>query len=358
MIPLNFQITPNMNVIVPKIFIANKILPLAIQIDETDTSGRIYKLLFRVIQDIDESDIFFEVRYKCEDELDRKHIIDRSIYIENIKKDKEKFAAFKEIMKEFDKNKFYVGSFNFFFENGNYYIDGVKQLFDRKTGAIFYETIRIYIPRYMHIMLSIYNENLLDAYAEDEKEIIFASNDMRSMRFEKVEEVELVGTEKKLLDDGSWLYSTMYDMSSGPTHWKFTYDVITPEDLNVKEPMQEEIFEARFSVFNNRYIATVRNNNLSYYILLNIDGEYKALVVNNLLINKTNLVDPYYIFVDTLTPQEEKEDDNINLEENVDSFSNWDSNVQEVNIFMPGEVEELMKKGIIDENGNPIEREE
>lgn len=296
MIALNFKITQNMNVIVPKIFIANKMIPLAIQADETDKSGRTFKILFKITQDIDESEIFFEIRYKCEDNLDLEHITGKSLYIENLKKDPDKFNSFKEIMKDFSPNNFYVGSLDFMFEDGNSYIDSVKQLIDKNTGAIYYESMRIYIPRYMHIMLSLYSNNIMDPFTKEENEIIFVAPNMREMRFEKAENVKLLATCKKDIGDGNFLYNSMYEFSNGPTTWKFTYGVITPEDLELREPLDSKKFDGQYSAFEGKYIDTIRFNNIAHYVVIREGDKIKTIVTHNSLIEKTNLVDPYTIF--------------------------------------------------------------
>ena len=316
MIPLN--INPNgLNVIINKVFIANSIIPLAIQKDEFDQSKKIYKVLFKLTQNIDNTNIFFEIRLRCDDELDKNYLQSKSIYINNLKKDENKYKAFKDIMKDFDSGIFYVGSFSTAREDGNYYIYGIKELKD-KNGNSFYENMKIYIPRYMYIIINLYLENLLDAYSGIEKEILFVDNKIKEMRFEKVEDVKLIGTAKRESENGMFSYNSIYEMNCGPTSWKFTYEVLSQEDLDVKVPIDPNTFDAEYSQYNDLYIGAVPDMGFTYVTVL-VKDKIKTLMVPEPLMIKTNLIDPYNIFIEDIIDDEIDEDEDDNIVENINS---------------------------------------
>lgn len=308
MIPMRMKINNNQGVIVNKMFQASEIAPLAIQLDENDPNKKAYKVLFKLNEHISDTDIFFEIRLLTEDDLDKSYIRSRSLYIDNLKKDEKKYNAFKNIMKDFNIDIFYVGDFYYEFDNGNYYIDGFKQLIEENTKQVFFEKIRIYVPRWMLIAMGLYIEDITDPYNRIEKEYLFASNEFSNMRFEKVENLKILGT-CKTEKDNYISYNTMYELNTGPTFWRFTYEILTEEDLEVKEPIGEEEFKAWYSKYENNYIGTVKEpNNLYCFIIVKNDkNKIVALMTKDEFINKTNLLDPYKIFVEE---EEEIEEDN------------------------------------------------
>lgn len=303
MIAMSMQSGGNINIIIEKIFLANRIVPLAIQKD--DKNDRSYKILFKLNETISDNSIYFETRLLCEDDLDISYIESRSIFIDNLKKDENKFKAFKEMMKEFDSNKFYAGDFKFTFENMNYKFIGYKEMTD-KSGKPVYESMKIYIPRYMFIIISLYMEDFMNPYNVIEKEFLFVSNDMLSMRFEKVENVKLVAS-SKYKENNVFHYTTMYELNCGPTFWKFNYDIITEEDLELKEPLDYSIFEPEYSQYNEKLIGIVEDKEFIYVITTNSNNKVVALKLTPELIDKTNFKDPYFIF--NYTEDEEIEEE-------------------------------------------------
>ena len=299
MIPMRMKINNNQSVIVKKMFQASEIAPLAIQQDENDSSKKAYKILFKLNEHITDTDIFFEIRLLTEDDLEKSYLKSRSIYIDNIKKDEKKYEAFKNIMKSFNIEIFYVGDFYYEFDNGNYYIDGFKQIVDLKTNKLYHESIRIYIPRWMLIAMSLYLEDVTDPYDKVEKEYLFASNEFSNMRFEKVENLKVLGTCKTQKEE-YFSYNTMYELNTGPTFWRFTYEILTEEDLEVKMPIGEQEFEAWYSKYEGNYIGTVKEpNNLYCFVTVkNNKDKVTTLMVKDEFINKTNLLDPYKIFIE------------------------------------------------------------
>ena len=291
------------NVIIEKVFLANRIAPLAIQKDENNPNC--YKVLFKFEESISDNFIFFETRLLTENSLDVSYIESRSIYIDNLKKNEEGMKAFKAIMKDFSENKFYMGDFNFQAENINYKINGFKQMFGQ-NNAVVYEHVEIFIPRYMFIIISLYMEDFLNPFNDIEKEFLFISNDMINMRFEKVENVKLVASSK--YEEGDvFHYPTMYEMNCGPTCWKFTHDIITEDDLELKELLAYEIFEPEYSQYNEKLIGVVQDRDFAYIILNNDQGRIITLKATEDLINKTNLLDPYFIF--DLPPEDDTEEE-------------------------------------------------
>jgi hypothetical protein len=305
MIPVYFNNTNASSIIIEKIFLANSVVPLAIQKDEND--DKIYKILTKMTENISNTDIHFEFRIKIQNAVDKSYIESRSLYIDQLKKDEKKFKAFKEIMKDFDPAKFYIGDLRFNTANRNYYIESFRQLIGA-NNKIYYEKNKIYIPRSMFIALSLYLESLLDPYNEQEKEFLFISQEINNMRFEKVEGVKLIASTKKELENGDFSYNTHYEMNCGPSMWKFNYEVITPEDLELIEPLAGSIFDAEYSQYNEKFIGVVPNGKGSVYVLTTNDQDrIVALVVNdNLIKNKTNLIDPYKIFKTDLDELEEE----------------------------------------------------
>ena len=295
MIPIKTQVNEANRIAVQKIFLANRIAPLAIHRDENEKDC--YKVLFKLDENVTGKFIFFEVKFRAEDQLDKSYIESKSIYIDNIKKDENKFKAFKEIMKDFTVELFYVGDFDMIRNNMNYTVNGFKTISpDQKN--IYFELMKIYIPRYMYIIVSLYLQELLDPYTDMEKEFLFVSNDVINLKFDRVENVKLVASTKKQLENGTYLYSTMYNFYSGPSSWKFTYEIITPEDLELKEPLFTSTYEAEYSKYNDRFIGNVADRGFVYIILKDDNNKVIALSVSNELISKTNIVDPYYIFTD------------------------------------------------------------
>ena len=293
MVTVKTTINDTTKVIGQKIFLANKFIPLAIQRDDTLGVGT-YKVLFKVDENITGKSIFFEARIRAEEKLDIEYIESKSIYIENIKSNEVKYSAFKEIMKEFNPNNFYVGDFAVNRANQNYTITAIKSI--AGSGTFYYELMNIYIPRYMYIVLALYVEELLDPYSDMERDFLFISPDILSLRFEKVEQAKLAASTKRQREDGLFLYSTMYEFNCGPTFWKFVYEVVTSEDLKLKEPLFTETFDAEYTQYKDRYIGYVSDTGYVYVIVKNDAGKIVALKVPNELIQKTNIVDPYYIF--------------------------------------------------------------
>lgn len=294
------------NVIIEKIFMANKILPLAIQKDENYPDS--YKILFRFDETISDNYIYFEARLLSEDELDKSYIESKSIYIDNLKKNPEKMSAFKAMMKGFSNDKFYMGDFNYennHDDNMNYKINGYKQM-NTKNNAVVYEHMDIYIPRYMFIILSLYMEDFLNPYNKIEKEFLFVSDKMMTMRFEKVESVKLVNSSKyKEEDQDCFYYSTMYEMNCGPTFWRFIYDIVTEDDLELKKSIPYSDFTDKYSDYKRNLIGIVEDGDDIYVVVFNDKQRVSALRVNLSLIEKTNLKDPYFIF--DLPPEELEE---------------------------------------------------
>ena len=325
MIQIPIKLKNKQNVIAQKIFMANEIVPLAIQKDPNDKKQ--YKILYKLVENITQSEIFFENRIICEDDVDRSYIQSKAIYIENLKKNPEKFNAFKEIMKGFSDDIFYLGDLNFDFslEDGNYYMDGLKALLEPNTKTLYYETMRIFINRQTFITLSLYIQDLLDPYNGSDKEYLFLSKAMSSMRFEKGEDLKLVATCKEARGTGDellWSYNTMYEINCGPTFWKFTYEIITEEDLEPKEPLGASIFNPEYSQYNDRYIGTVIDCRNIAYIVLKTDTNKVIAIVGSLdfIQEKTNLINPYTIFVDHFEDNDEAEEDNsLNIEKIVQS---------------------------------------
>lgn len=330
MIPMKMKLNGSQSqlVIIKKVFQASEIAPIAIQPDENDPNEKIFKILFRLNEHISGTTIFFESRLCCEDDLDRSYIKSRSIYIENLKKDENRFKSFKNIMKEFNLNVFYVGDFDYELDNGNYYTDGYKQIVEKSTGNLYYESIRIYIPRFMLISLSLYYQDLTDPYNVTEREYLFASTDIQNMRFDKVENVKLLGTYKSKKDQYYFSYNTAYEFNNGPTSWKFTYEILTEEDLKVKEPINEEEFNSWYSKYEGNFIGTANEPNGLYVftVVKNDDGKVMALMTRGDLINNTNLLDPYKIFIeDNIDEEDEEENDDTIIENiNIDDANEWD----------------------------------
>lgn len=315
MIPVNMNITNNDLIVIEKIFLANKIVPIAIQRDENISKS--FKVLFQLTENISNSDIFFEFRLEAEDSVDKEYMENRSLFIDQMKKDENKFKAFKEIMKNFNPDKFYVGGLKFNKGERNYYIEGYKQLMG--GGKVFFEKIKIFVPRQMFIVLSLYLEDLIDPYNNQEKEFLFLSQEINTARFQKVENVKLIASTKKQIDEENFSYNTMYEMNCGPSIWKFTYEIITPEDLELKEPLGDSIFEAEYSQYNERFIGCVPDGKGSNYIITtNENGKVEILVVSNELINKTNLIDPYNIFINEI--DEPESDTESKKQEKIDIF--------------------------------------
>lgn len=282
------------NVIIEKVFMANRMSPLAIQRDENYPDS--YKILFKFNETISDNCIYFEARLLSEDELDKSYIESRSIYIDNLKKNPEKMAAFKAMMKEFSNDKFYMGDFNYEPDNMNYKINGYKQM-NAKNNAVVYEHMSIYIPRYMFIILSLYMEDFLNPYNKIEKEFLFASDNMMTMRFEKAEHVKLVNSTKyKEEDEGCFYYPTMYEMNCGPTFWKFVYDIISEDDLDLKKSISYSDFNDRYSEYKGNLIGIVEDREDIYVVVFNDKERVSAIRVNQSLVEKTNLKDPYFIF--------------------------------------------------------------
>ena len=280
------------NVVIEKVFMANKIAPLAIQKDEEHPEC--YKVLYRFEETLSNNYAYFESRLLTEDELDKSYIESRSIYIENLQKDKTKMAAFKEMMKEFSNDKFYMGDFNYETENMNYRINGFKQMFT-KNNAVVYEHLSIYIPRNMFIILSLYTDDFLNPYNTVEKEFLFVSDNMLTMRFEKAEQVKLVNS-SKCKKDNYFSNPTMYKMNCGPTIWNFIYDIITEDDIDLKKSIPYEDFKNKYSEYEGKLIGIVEDREDVYVVVMNDNDRVVAVKVNSNLIEKTNLKDPYFIF--------------------------------------------------------------
>lgn len=186
-------------------------------------------------------------------------------------------------------------------------------------GKVFFEKIKIFVPRQMFIVLSLYLEDLIDPYNNQEKEFLFLSQEINTARFQKVENVKLIASTKKQIDEENFSYNTMYEMNCGPSIWKFTYEIITPEDLELKEPLGDSIFEAEYSQYNERFIGCVPDGKGSNYIITtNENGKVEILVVSNELINKTNLIDPYNIFINEI--DEPESDTESKKQEKIDIF--------------------------------------
>jgi len=305
MIPVNMNVTNSELIAIEKIFLASKMVPIAIQKDENNLKS--YKVLFHLTENISNSDIFFEFRLEAEDIIDKEYLENKSLYIENMKKDDKKFTAFKEIMKNFNPDNFYVGGLKFKRGERNYYLEGFKQLIGT-NDRIFFEKMKIFVSRQLFIILSLYLEDLIDPFNKQEKEFLFLSHEFNTARFQKVEEVKLVASTKKEIEDNNYSYNTMYEMNCGPTFWKFTYEIITPEDLELKEPLGVSIFDAEYSQYNERFIGCVPDGKGGNYVITtNDNGKIEILVVPDILIGKTNLIDPYNIFINEMDENETKE---------------------------------------------------
>ena len=138
-------------------------------------------------------------------------------------------------------------------------------------------------------------EDFLNPFNDVEKEFLFVSNNMTSMRFEKVEHVKLV-TSSKYEDENCFHYPTMYEMNCGPTFWKFVYDIISQDDLEVKKLLPYSDFEKKYSEYNNKLVGVVEDRDYVYAVVFNDKDKVVALKIENSLIEKTNLRDPYFIF--------------------------------------------------------------
>lgn len=316
MIQLPIQVNNLQNIISQKIFMASEIIPLAIQKDPADTNKKQYKVLFKLTENITQTSIFFEIRVLAEDDIDRSYIQSKAIYIDNLRKNPDKFNAFKEVMKDFSDDKFYLGDLNFRYSpnDANYHIDGIKGLLEPNTNTLYYESMRIFINRQMFIILSLYVQDLIDPYNGSDKEYLFASKAMSNMRFEKGEKLKLIATCKGARGSGEqvfWSYNTMYEINCGPTFWKFTYEIITEEDLEPKEPLGASIFNPEYSQYNDRYIGTVVDGRDLAYIILKTDNDKVVAIVSSasFIQEKTNLIDPYTIFIDKFE-DDDKEDNN------------------------------------------------
>lgn len=301
------------NVIIEKIFLATDIAPLGIQKDENNPDS--YKVLYKFTESVTGNSIFFETRLRCEDELDVSYIESRSIFMDNMKKDEEKMKAFKEMMKDWSNDKFYMGDFNYETENMDYKINGFKQMYT-KNNAVVYEHVSIYIPRYMFIILSLYTEDFLNPFNDVEKEFLFIASNMRTMRFEKVEQVKLI-TSSKFKDENNdcFHYPTMYKMNCGPTFWKFTYDIISQDDFELKMFIPYPEFKEKYSKYDNKLIGVVEDREDVYAVVFNENDKVVALRINNSLIEKTNLKDPYFIFNFPKYLNELFEDENVEGED-------------------------------------------
>lgn len=318
MIPIPVKLENLNNIIAQKMFMANEIVPLAIQKDPFDETKRQYKILFKLTESITQSNVFFECRVIVEDDIDKSYLQSKSIYIENIKKDENKFSAFKEIMKDFSNDVFYLGDlmFNFSVADGNYYVDGIKALLDQEHNLLYYEAMRIFINKQTFITLSLYIQDILDPYNGSDKEYLFLSKNMSNMRFEKGEEIKLIATCKK---DGAtnslYSYNTMYEINCGPTSWKFTYEIITEEDLEPKEPLGASVFDPEYSQYNDRFIGVVVDcRGVTFVVLKNDKDRVVAIVLPTQLVNKTNLLDPYNIFVNKMDEEESEQEDELSIE--------------------------------------------
>ena len=305
MIPVQAKVTDPSKIIVQKIFIANKMAPLAIQRDEQNQSE--YKVLFKLDENITGNFIYLEIRLKAEDNFDKSYIESKSIYLDNIKKDDKKYEAFKTIMKDFNPDIFFIGDFNIIRNDSemNYSINAIRSLTPDGQN-FFFELNKIYIPRYMYIILTLYLQELLDPYSDNENELLFVANDVMNMRFEKAENMKLIASTKKEIDN-AFSYSTMYEMNCGPTSWKFIYEIITTEDLKLKEPLFSSIFNAEYSQYYNNFIGSVPDRGFVYIIVRNDQNKVVAVKVSNDLISKTNIIDPYTIFIEEDVSKKEEE---------------------------------------------------
>ena len=283
-------------IIINKVFQASEIVPLAIQLN--DNNNNTFKVLFKLNEHITNTDIFFEINLFAENDLDASYIKSKSIYIDNLTRDENKYNAFKNIMKDFSEDKFYVGDFSYNLNDGNYYITGFKQLVG-DDNRLFFEKMKIYIPRYMIISTSMYLQSLLDPYNNIEKEYLLISNEIATMKFEKAQNLKLIGT-CKTKKDNYFSYNTMYQVSNGPTKWNFTYDVYTEEDLELKEPIEQDSFNTWFSQYNSNFIGVVLDPNKSFYYIITKNDQEKvvAITVSKELMDKSNLLNPYNIFVE------------------------------------------------------------
>ena len=306
MVQINMPIIDEKSIISNKIYMADKVSPVAIQ--QNSQNKEIYDILFIISQDIDESMIYFQVSVKIEDNLDKNHILKRPIYINNILQDKVKNKAFREMIENLDADKFYIGDFNFINDNtANHIIRGYKEL-TTKDNKKYFEQINIHIPRYMYIILNIYLDNIMEPFSDIENpESLFLNSDMRRIRFEKIEDVKLVATCKyKRKNRGQVItYNTHYEMNCGPKTFKFNYEVVTKENHEVITPLAESIFVPEYSQYDDKFIGLVKDKECYYIIIYDKDNNIKGLKITDELLEKTNILDPRYIFVDKNIEDEE-----------------------------------------------------
>ena len=295
-----------------KMFIANKIVPIAIQRDKENNT--IYKILFGMIQDMDENMIYFETRIKAEDSVDIEYIENRPIYIDEISKSKEKKEAYNSLMKEFNPDKFYIGDLLFKKnDTGNHIINAFKKLIN-KNGNDFYELTTIHIPRYMYIILSLFIENIMEPYSDIENiESLFINPDMKSIRFEKVEGVKLIATCKSNRDD-LISYNSHYEMNCGPKTWKFNYEILMVEDNELKIPLDKSIFDPEYSLYNDKFIGLVKDSDCCYIIIYDDNHKIKGLRISRELLKLTNIDNPYFIFKDIKTSNKDTEESEETIE--------------------------------------------
>ena len=291
---------PENKIVVNKIFIADKVVPIAIQ-EDPDNKG-IFKILFAISQGIDGKTIFIETRLQAEDSLDTSYITNKAIYLPNIIADPNKKAAYQAAMEHFNVDCFYFGDFAFHKEsNTNHTIKAYREIVTT-DGKKFFERATIHVPRYMYVILNLYLDNLMEPFSEVENiESFFVNKDLRDIRFEKIEQVKLVATcktSKGTTDDGIPLYSynTHYEMNCGPKLFRFNYEIITEEDRDIKVPLDASIFMPEYSNLDNRYIGLVQDQDCHYVVIYDDDSKIKALKIPMDLMRKTNIVNPYFIF--------------------------------------------------------------
>jgi hypothetical protein len=147
----------------------------------------------------------------------------------------------------------------------------------------------------MFIILSLYTDDFLNPYNTVEKEFLFVSDNMLTMRFEKAEQVKLVNS-SKCKKDNYFSYSTMYKMNCGPKFWNFIYDIITEDDIDLKKSIPYEDFKNKYSEYEGKLIGIVEDREDVYVVVMNDNDRVVAVKVNSNLIEKTNLKDPYFIF--------------------------------------------------------------
>ena len=182
----------------------------------------------------------------------------------------------------------------------------------------------------MLITTSLYLQDLLDPYNRVEREYLFASSDMASMRFDKVERFKILGSCKTKKDE-YFSYDTMYEFGNGPTTWNFKYEILTEEDLELRKPIDEEQFKAWYDQYEGNFIGVVKepNNLFCYVVVKNDKDRVVALMTRSEFINKTNLLDPYKIFVEEVQEESEDEEENNDIIEDVstedaESWNNTD----------------------------------